>query len=79
MSLKGLGLLLELKEGIDLKLGPYKVGFLGVLLDRPPKPSLEQTLNEQIVVALAKVEPILALCLQRSVVFEDERVEDSMG
>ena len=65
---------LLLVKSVDFELRPREVSLLVVLLQHPPKPPLDQTFDEEGVVARTHVHPILLLIPQRSVVLQHNGV-----
>lgn len=57
-------------NAIDLQLRPYEIRLLLILLNSPPKPPLEQTLHQQIVIALPEEEFVPLLRLERVGILE---------
>lgn len=69
---------LKLIKIIHFQLGPNKISLFWILLYSPPKSSLEQTFDKQIIISFSKIIFVAMLRLECIWIFKDDGIEDSV-
>lgn len=69
---------LKLIKIIHFQLSPDKTCLFWILLYSPPKSSLEQTFNKQIIISFSKIIFVAMLRLECIWIFKDNRIKNSM-